>query len=316
LISLAPVARRVTLRLHESSYWWFALVCAFAGCTVDVINGVNIIYNAAYAAFGLVAFVLVRARLVRPLLGILAHMIWAMLVLVFESHVRFDHGSPDNALDQQAVAAFLLVGTVGVAIYGGLRWAALGLTLALVAKYHLPSKLLHASLLAVLSFFGVLLHAAMERAETARKQLEAMAFVDSLTGLPNRRAVDMQFESYRAIAERNGVHLMLMVWDVDGLKTINDKEGHLAGDTYLQTFCAALKGSLRAGDVAFRIGGDEFVTLHLGLSDAALVTERVRAKFARVSVGSCAETGATLEGLLRLADEKMYADKAARRQAA
>jgi diguanylate cyclase (GGDEF)-like protein len=303
-------------RVHETAYWWFAVVCAAAGCIVDVLNSVNIAYNAAYGAGGVVAFLLVRLRKVQPVTGILMHMTWAHAVLVLESHMRFGgFGGADTAteFDHQAVLGFLLIAMVGMAIYGGRRWALVGFLMAVSAKYRVPSVAFHAALLAILAWFGTLLHASLEQADATRKQLEDLAFLDPLTGLMNRRAASVQYTSYKAIAQRNAVNFMLMVWDVDGLKSVNDSKGHAAGDAYLQKFSAALKTSLRSGDVAFRTGGDEFVTFHLGLADGAIVAERVRTQFANVSVGWSVDAQANFDTLARRADERMYADKTARR---
>jgi diguanylate cyclase (GGDEF)-like protein len=303
-------------RVHETAYWWFALVCAVAGWVVDLLNGVNFAYNVSYAAAGLVAFLLVRLRKLQPLTGILMHMTWAHAVLVLESHLRFGgFGGVDTAteFDHQGVLGFLLIAMVGMAIYGGRRWALLGFLMAISAKNRVPSVAFHAALLAILAWFGTLLHASLEKADAARKQLEELAFLDPLTGLLNRRAANLQFTSYKAIAQRNAANLMLMVWDVDGLKAVNDSDGHAAGDAYLQKFAVALKTSLRSGDVAFRTGGDEFVTFHLGLADGAIVAERVRTQFTNVSVGWSVDAQANFDTLVRRADERMYADKAARR---
>jgi diguanylate cyclase (GGDEF)-like protein len=305
-------------RMYERVYWWFSVLCALTGFLADKVNGVHFGYSLAYAAGGVVAFSLHRARKLAPVTAILLHLTWAQVVLIFASHMRFGgFGGVDNAtaLDHQAVLGFIVIATVGLAIYGGKRWAVLGFTMALLAKYRVPSLAFQTGLLALFTWFGAMLHDALEQAEVTRKQLEDLAFLDPLTGLLNRRAANVQYTSYKAIAQRNATTLMLMVWDLDGLKSVNDKQGHAAGDAYLQEFAAALKSSLRSGDVAFRTGGDEFVTFHLGLAEGAIVAERVRTQFANVSVGCSVDAQATFDTLVRRADERMYTDKAARRAA-
>ena len=92
-------------------------------------------------------------------------------------------------------------------------------------------------------------------------RLEEQAFLDPLTGLLNRRALgrDLQREIGRAV--RYDRSLNLMVADLDGLKAVNDTEGHAAGDVRLRAMATALTAALRVGDLAYRIGGDEFVVL-------------------------------------------------------
>lgn len=158
--------------------------------------------------------------------------------------------------------------------------------------------------------------------------LDAAAHVDALTGLGNRRA----FRRDLAQTTRQGHAVGVMSIDIDGLKELNDRFGHDQGDVLLRTFAHALQGTLRNTDRLYRLGGDEFVALLPGLSSAlpgllqrlerAVQTTR-DAGFPRVSASSGvavypAEAACT-ESLLRLADERMYANKhqtAAQRHAA
>ncbi|HEY1825682.1 MAG TPA: GGDEF domain-containing protein [Acidimicrobiales bacterium] len=86
--------------------------------------------------------------------------------------------------------------------------------------------------------------------------LAAQATTDALTGLSNRRAFDQQ------IVNRPGrLIFCLLVLDLDGLKKVNDTQGHVVGDELLVHFARVLSGTLRAGDVFARLGGDEFAAL-------------------------------------------------------
>src|SRR5436190_1717902 len=82
-----------------------------------------------------------------------------------------------------------------------------------------------------------------------------------LTGLSNRRALQLDLVREIARADRYGRQFSLMVVDLDGLKQVNDLEGHAAGDDRLRALASALHQVLRVGDAAYRIGGDEFVVL-------------------------------------------------------
>jgi predicted signal transduction protein with EAL and GGDEF domain len=98
-------------------------------------------------------------------------------------------------------------------------------------------------------------------------------------------------------------------WDVNDLKRINDSMGHAVGDAYLQRFARALQVSARLEDMFFRVGGDEFIGLHLDLHDGEPVIERVRIAFPEVAAGwASAENG--LDIALIEADRRMYTDKA------
>lgn len=97
-------------------------------------------------------------------------------------------------------------------------------------------------------------------AHTSRR-LEQAAFVDPLTGLLNRRAMERDLRRELAVAARHGRRLSVIVGDLDRLKELNDRQGHAAGDRALCSLADALRAGLRAGDSAYRLGGDEFLVL-------------------------------------------------------
>lgn len=95
--------------------------------------------------------------------------------------------------------------------------------------------------------------------ERAFRRLEAAAFLDPLTGVGNRRALDRDAAPLLATARRHGRPLSVIVIDLDFLKRLNDSEGHAAGDEAIRRLAAALSRHLRSGDSIYRVGGDEFV---------------------------------------------------------
>jgi len=112
---------------------------------------------------------------------------------------------------------------------------------------------------------------------SANRQLEEFALIDSLTGLPNRRAFDIRMSStWLAAAPNFSISLMMM--DVDHFKLFNDTQGHLEGDNCLRMIGGAIDSVVRQSDFAARYGGEEFVMLLPGVvSDEALeIAERVR----------------------------------------
>lgn len=92
--------------------------------------------------------------------------------------------------------------------------------------------------------------------------LESMAWIDCLTGIPNRRRFDHALEAEWKRAQRAGSSLALILVDVDHFKDYNDHHGHSAGDVCLKRVASTLASSItRAGDLAARYGGEEFVLL-------------------------------------------------------
>lgn len=147
------------------------------------------------------------------------------------------------------------------------------------------------------------------------ERLERLAFTDPLTGLANRRGLDERLERALALS----AELSLVVCDVDGLKDINDRAGHAAGDEALVQVGKALSQAVaEAGQgVAARIGGDEFCLLVMGPAEVArTVAERTVALLAardgRLSISCGVATTAVAQdapGLLAAADAAQYAAK-------
>lgn len=104
----------------------------------------------------------------------------------------------------------------------------------------------------------------VERLQVANGELAKLALTDSLTGLPNRRAILNESAHLFALAERELKYLLVGVVDLDGFKLINDTHGHMAGDQFLRGVADKLQHSLRASDIVGRTGGDEFIVLALG----------------------------------------------------
>jgi len=110
--------------------------------------------------------------------------------------------------------------------------------------------------------------------------LEELALTDSLTGLPNRRAIEEWATRQLSAAARYGFSFLVVLADLDHFKTVNDTHGHDAGDTVLKKFAEILKTNSRRSDICGRIGGEEFlfVLTHTTQENARVVIERIRAQ--------------------------------------
>ncbi len=121
-------------------------------------------------------------------------------------------------------------------------------------------------------------HFDVTRWKVAERELERVAYEDSLTGLANRRYFLAEAERAAARAERHGQALSLILFDLDHFKRINDEHGHQAGDDVLCRVAERARKSLRTEDMPARWGGEEFVVLLplTPLPAAMLVANRLR----------------------------------------
>lgn len=166
--------------------------------------------------------------------------------------------------------------------------------------------------------------------EQLRDQLADIATIDELTGLRNRRGGNQMLEDELSRAKRAGAPLAVIAIDVDCFKQYNDTYGHPSGDRVLQQVAEVLVSVTgRAGDVAVRMGGEEFLLLSPGTTEveameiAGLVKQRLEAaaiahasssvaSHVTVSLGvvSCVpEIRTTIEDMIHAADKALYESK-------
>jgi diguanylate cyclase (GGDEF)-like protein len=112
---------------------------------------------------------------------------------------------------------------------------------------------------------------------TSLNQLEEAALLDPLTGVGNRRALDLMLTRAMSGARRTGSELVVVAVDLDGLKRINDSRGHAEGDRTLTSLVDAIGEGLRTSDTVFRTGGDEFaiVLQGIGLNEVDPLMHRI-----------------------------------------
>lgn len=163
------------------------------------------------------------------------------------------------------------------------------------------------------------------------RQLEELATTDPLTGLGNRRYLEPHLDALLAETEARGGTTCCVMIDLDHFKAINDRYGHDVGDEVLKSFATRLQRTVRPTDIVVRMGGEEFaVVMHyqdtqpnMGIFERIIEAIRQRAVSTSAgpipvtaSIGVCCSTrGAPLDrrGLLKCADDKLYAAKKAGR---
>jgi diguanylate cyclase (GGDEF)-like protein len=158
-------------------------------------------------------------------------------------------------------------------------------------------------------------------------ELRRLSMTDALTGLPNRHAFQMRLRDEWRRSRRYRTPLALLLIDVDGLKQVNDEEGHVAGDRVLRDVAGAIRHTLRGTDVGARWGGDEFAIIAPNTGRAAAdrlgrrllvhMNERTRSgdTAMTISVGVALFDPAqpplrSIRMLMRAADQALYQAKA------
>ncbi|MBN2645439.1 MAG: GGDEF domain-containing protein [Desulfuromonadaceae bacterium] len=170
-----------------------------------------------------------------------------------------------------------------------------------------------------------------EKLSAANVELSRMAFQDCLTGLYNLRYFHDFFDRELRRAQRYHNHFALALFDLDDFKLINDTYGHMAGDIVLKQVAKIAQTTLRSTDLIVRYGGEEFAIIfpETGLQEAVEIADRLRQAIrnAEIEVEAGQHVRVTTsfgvvhyspedkqqdkKGLIRMADEALYAAKRA-----
>ena len=264
------------------------------------------------ATFAMLAVALVFAG---PWEGwwVLAPLAIAALGFAAADRIAGDAARPEYAIAVAWLVSELLIGS-SIALTGGvhspaLGWLAIpivtlaarfdvrgvaagcGFTLVLLLAVTLgvdaqavadrPDRLVHA--LALIAAVAMLSTALMASDREHRSE----SVLDGLTGMLNRRSLQARVRELAELSALTHEPVGVVVGDLDHFKAINDDHGHSTGDSVLVDVAYALRKELRAFDLAYRIGGEEFLVLlpGAGADDAATVAERLRSAVARGSHG-------------------------------
>lgn len=134
------------------------------------------------------------------------------------------------------------------------------------------------------------LERSLKQAEAALQSMRALAYLDDLCQIHNRRAFNEELNKVTDLAWRYGHVASVVVFDVNRFKEVNDSHGHAIGDLALIAVAQAIKSSIRASDFAARIGGDEFAVIlhHIDEADAQSKADEICALIASTQI----DTGA------------------------
>ncbi len=200
-------------------------------------------------------------------------------------------------------------------------------TLGVLTLYHMERDAFTKDHLRILMAINPKIGMSIENA-LKFQQAESSATTDYLTSLPNARSLFLQLDAELSRARRNNQPLTVVVLDLDDLKSINDRYGHLEGNRLLREVATGLKANCREYDYVARMGGDEFVVLISGLrpADAEQRVEEFRHVVsgigiqhfdkplsASIGVAHFPSDGSDAERLLAEADRLMYQQKRSRK---
>ncbi len=254
---------------------------------------------------------------------IVAHLMLGQAILVWQkAHLPLtDYTMSGNPAVRDLLiylTSAIAVGAMGM--FGGVWGALIGLSIHYVFIFNIHDEYsLKWIFPGIMAIAGCIVSTAFWRLDQAYEQLEALANRDHLTGLLNRHRLDIEYERLQIISEETGQPLLLVAWDLDGLKQINDQQGHAAGDAHIRNFASTLQANVRKssdaryGDAAFRVGGDEFISMHLRAHDGEHLLERVHQSCPLVSAGWVLCHALTLDQAITQADKALYDSKERRK---
>jgi len=261
------------------------------------------------------ALVISIASLLVPVLGLFAFPTWVQAeqgMLIWMTSL---------------VPAFLLayyrgLRGVAVALAGGMAVLSLTQVAVLALGVSAPDWKLLLTIVTAYVAICIALGVVAELLHRERRAAESLALIDALTGLPNRRHAEMMLDAQFAAAVR-GRRLVVVLFDLDRFKRINDQHGHEVGDAVLRAFAEVVRRNTRRMDLTARFGGEEFLSIlaDCELGDAVRFADRVRDETRKLTtqagvltvsagVAEFDQGMGTHEVLVAASDRALYAAKA------
>ena len=266
----------------------------------------------------------VRQRVEAPEYAIVASWMFAQVVIAFA--VVMTGGIDSHAAFWLAIPVVTLPARFGIRglAAGVLFTASLLLVVTLVIPAGDPAPDAYKTIYLVAALMAVaVLSTALMRSDLDHR---TDAVIDGLTGMLNRRALAQRLDELAAQARISALPVSVIVADLDHFKQVNDLHGHAVGDAVLVDVAYRLRKELRAFDLAYRLGGEEFLVVLPGADahDGVVIAERLREAVAAepiaglditMSFGVAGSHGAVFdhERVLAAADAALYEAKAAGR---
>ena len=296
-----------------SGYYWLAVwvsLAIIAGMHAVSHHTVGLVYDLVFAAWSLLA------QLLAIRWSAWVRLLHSLSVLPFTAYYCNAPGALMD--DAEKLPVYILLSSFPIytaSAMAGITGAAVSLALATVSGMSLLTSSRSLATLAAIDWGLVVMvghahHHLIRMLREHNRRLTTLALSDPLTGLGNRRALQQDFNRYRDLAQREDKRLIMTLWDLNGLKEINDAHGHAIGDGVIKKFAQVVTGSVRRSDPFYRIGGDEFVGLHVGIQNPDELIRRIRAQSPSVSAGWADSTDLSFEEAYKQADRDMYESKA------
>jgi diguanylate cyclase (GGDEF)-like protein len=167
----------------------------------------------------------------------------------------------------------------------------------------------------------------LTQSEQLQQQFKRLSFIDTLTGIPNRRYIEAKLEESVEQARLEGSYMACVMLDIDHFKQINDSYGHKGGDHVLKEIAKVFKLHKRSNDLIGRYGGEEFLMLYINVNpgDAMAFCERLRKsveetsfRFGDQNINVTVSVGCTIfnpingdsvDGIIEKADQALYMAK-------
>ena len=281
-----------------------------------------LLLSAAVVSFAITTRV--QHRLAAPEYALFAA--WAVAEAAILVAVGMTGGSESHAMSWVIIPVITLPARFGLRpVAVGVLGTAAGLLAVLLLA---PREEVGGTVLDIAFPIAALVAIAILSTALMRSDLEhrTEAIIDGLTGMLNRRSLEHRLTELSAQAAVTRRPVAVIAGDLDNFKRVNDEHGHATGDAVLVDVAYRMRKQLRAFDLAYRVGGEEFLVLLPGASpaEAAAIAEQLRAAIAAtplagvgvtMSFGVAGSDGEGFDGpaVLAAADAALYAAKAAGR---
>jgi diguanylate cyclase (GGDEF)-like protein len=294
-------------RLHWPLSWGLLLVMVIFHLIWG--QGADWQFDLMYAAVTVLCQIVARQNSKN---GIALHLVVTMALVYWYTH-NLEAFPQRLGVTDEAYATLMAPLVFGLGLHWGAAGFVMGTAIGVMGEVNpTPTeRLIVMFLMVFVAAMGWLFNTLLQNLYQAQEELAQVSLQDPLTGLGNRVVFENDFSRYRGMTQRSDVPLMLTVWDIDDLSTINDRQGRDKGDQTLKDFAGSLRLNVRESDGVYRIGGDQFAGLHPQLTEATVLLARVRAVFPKVSVGWSQVTG-NLDDALKEAEARLQEARVAK----